>query len=126
MSRSVPFKITDINHGLQEAKGLIKTNEEGLELEFEVKDTLVGAFKSGVKTVNVPYGNLKSVILKKGMINSKIILEGISMTAFDELPGVDIATCKLKVKRKDRKEAEQFVSEARLELSEYRLKEMEE
>ena len=118
---SAPFAITDINHGLQEAKGLLKVTDEGLEFEFEVKDTLIGFFKSGLKKVHIPYKKLVSVHFEKGLIHSKIKLEGVSMRAFSELPGVDVVTCELKIKRKDRKEAARLVSKARAALSEYKL-----
>ncbi len=123
-NNSVPFKITNINHGLQEAEGLFTLGEEGPVLEYEVKDTLIGAVKSGVKTVQITYSKIESISFKKGLMSAKIILEGISMSAFDELPGVEVATCILKVKRKDRKEAEALVSKARLALSEYKLNEL--
>ncbi len=123
---SVPFKITNISHGFQEANGLFTLEEEGLQLEFEVKDTIVGAVKSEVKTVQIPYSSLESITFKKGLLSAKIILEGVSMNVFSKLPGVEVATCTLKVKRKDRKEAEALASQAKLGLSEYRLSEMEE
>jgi len=124
-SYSVPFVIDGINHGFQEAKGLIKLNEEGLEFEFEVEDTLIGAFKSGIKTVCIPYQNLETVEFKKGLISSKIVIEGTSMQALNDLPGAEVASCKLKVKRKDKQEAARLVSKARVGLSEFRLDQME-
>lgn len=123
---SVSFKITDVSHGFQEAKGLLTISDEALNFEFDVSDTIIGIFKSGLKTISIPYENLKSIAFKKGFISSKIVLVGTSMRALSELPGVDVATCVLKIKRKERKQADQLVSSARVWLSEFRLSQMEE
>lgn len=123
-SPSLPFEISDVNHGFQEAKGLMKLNKDGIELEFEVQDSLVGLFKSGIKHVKVPYADLESVSIKKGWFSSKVILKGISMKVFDDIPGAEQATCTLKIKRTDKEDAQKLVSKARLYLSEYRLNQL--
>lgn len=125
-TKAVPFKIDEISGGFQEAKGLLNVEEEGVSLEFEVSDALVGIFKSGVKTVFIPFGDLNSITYKKGWIGARIILEGTSMKVFDEVPGTDVATCTLKIKRKHRDEAQAVSSRARVRLSEYRLRQLDE
>lgn len=119
--RSIPFEITEINHGFQEAKGLLRLNENGLDLEFEVQDSFVGFFKSGIKNTHISYADLEAIEFKKGWFGSKVILKGTSMKVFDDVPGTEHATCTLKVKRAYRKNAEGLISKARLYLSEYRL-----
>ena len=121
--QAVAFKIPEINHGLKEASGLIKLWKRGLEMEFEV--ATLGIFKSGVETVRIDYGDLTTIEYKKGWIKDKIILEGISMKVFANIPGTEIATCTLKVKRKHRDEAQSLVSTARLHLSEYKLDQLD-
>ncbi|MDX1671832.1 MAG: hypothetical protein R3211_05785 [Balneolaceae bacterium] len=124
IDKTVPFQIPNVSHGLQTASGLLKLGEDGLALEFEVKDSLVGVLKSGVREVDIPYSKLESIEFEKGWFSGKIILEGTSMRVFEDLPGVDVATCTLKVKHGDRREAEKLISRARLALSEHRLNEM--
>ncbi|MDZ7690554.1 MAG: hypothetical protein U5K69_05360 [Balneolaceae bacterium] len=36
-TKSVPFEIPTVNHGFQMASGLLKLEDEHLELEFQVK-----------------------------------------------------------------------------------------
>jgi len=122
-NKTVPFEIPEINHGLKEASGLMKLWKHGLELEFEV--ATLGLFKSGVQTVRIEYGDLNAIKYKKGWIKDKIILEGISMRVFEDIPGTEIATCTLKVKRKEREDAQSLVSNARMHLSEYKLEQMD-
>lgn len=122
---SVPFTIDKLNHGLQEAKGLLKVSETGLDFEFEVKDTIIGVVKSGLTKVQIPFKDIESITFNKGFIKSKIKIEGTSMSSLSDLPGVDVATCTLKIKRKDSNEAANLISKARLGLSEFKLSLME-
>lgn len=124
-NKTVPFELPDVSHGFQEAKGLMKCTERGIELEFEVKDAFVGLMSSGIKNVVIPYSELESITYKKGWIGAKIILEGTSMRVFDDVPGTDVATCIIKIKRKHRDEARTMISKARLQLSEYQLDQLE-
>lgn len=119
--QTVPFSIPEINHGFQEASGLMKLTREGIELEFEIKDALLGVIKSGIKNVTIPYSKLESITYKKGWFSTKLILTGTSMRVFEDVPGTDVATCTINFKRKHRKEAQSLASHARLQLSEYKL-----
>lgn len=124
-SRSIPFEIPEVSHGFQEAKGLMSLTEKGIALEFEVQDAILGVIKSGIRHVEIPYSGLESIEFKKGWFSSKIILSATSMKVFEEIPGADVATCELKVKRKHREEARSLISKARVNLSEYKLDQMD-
>ncbi|MDZ7683210.1 MAG: hypothetical protein U5J63_16265 [Fodinibius sp.] len=107
------------------AKGLLKLNQEGIELEYQVQDSFVGIFKSEVKTMLVPYGDLESIHFKKGWFSGKITLKTSSLHLMQELPGSEQGECVLKVKRKHREEARQTISQARIALSEQKLDQLE-
>lgn len=125
-SPSVPVEISNINHGLQVAKGLLKVKEDGLHLEFEVQDSFVGLIKSGVKTSVISYSDLENIRFEKGWWNGRVILEGISMKVFEDLPGSEQGRITFKVKRSNQADAQNTVSSARVRLSEQKLKEMDE
>lgn len=125
-SQSVPFKIPDINHGFQVAEGLLKLTENGIELEFEIKDAILGVINSGVKTVTLDYEELKDIRFKKGWFSAKVFLEGNSMRVFEKLPRSEQAVCVLKIKRKDREDARNIVSRAKVYLSEQKLSRLDE
>ena len=120
-SQSVPFEIADINHGFQLAKGILKIRKDHLELEFEVQDAILGVISSGVQTVSILFDDLEDIRYEKGWFGAKIILKATSMKALEDLPGSEQATAELKIKRKNRKEAESVVSSARVALSEHKL-----
>lgn len=123
---AVPFELTEINHGLKKGEGLIKLWNQGLELEFEVEDAILGMYKSGVKTIRLSYGDLESIQIENGWFGAKIILKANSMKVFDEIPGTEAGTCTLKIERKNRGDAKDLVSHARLHHSEYKLEQMDE
>lgn len=124
--KTVAFEIPTVSQGFQVAKGLVKLNvkDEALEFEFEVKDSIVGLYSSGVEEVVVPLDRLESIEYKKGLFSSKILLEAQSLKVFEDLPGSEQAEVTLKIKRKDRQDAANLVSRARLAMSEQKLREM--
>lgn len=124
-SPSIPFESVDFNHGLKLAKGLLKLTTDGIELEYQVQDSFVGVIKSDVKTLHLDYGDLESISYKKGWFSGKIILKTASLALLNELPGNEQGECILKVKRKDREDAQRTISKARVQLSEHKLKELD-
>ena len=124
-SKTVPFEITGVSHGLKDVTGLMKLNEQGFKLEYKLQDSFVGMISSDPKEILIPYRNLDEITFKKGWFSGKVILEGNSMGAFNDLPGTEPGSRTLKIKRKDRDDAQRLVSQARMQLSEYRLSKME-
>ncbi|MFH5830797.1 hypothetical protein ACG2F4_02425 [Halalkalibaculum sp. DA3122] len=125
-TKAVQFEIPAVNYGLQTASGLLKLEGEELLIEFQVKDALFEVFKSDVEEVAIPLRALQSVEYKKGWFSSRIVLEADSLRVFDEIPGADQGECILKIKRKERKEAEKLVSKIRLVMSEIKLNDLNE
>lgn len=121
----IPFEIPNVNHGFQVAKGILKLRDQGIVLEFETKDAILGVISSGVQTMTLRYEDLESIRFKKGWFSSKILLEATSMRVFEDLPGSEQATCELKVRRKNREEAEKVISTARMYHSEFKLDQMD-
>jgi hypothetical protein len=124
-NRSVPFEIPNVNHGFQVAKGILKLRSDGIELEFETKDAILGVISSGVQSVQLSYSELESIRFDKGWFSAKIILEAISMRVLEDIPGTEQATCMLKVNRKHKDEAQKVISTARMQLSEHKLDRMD-
>lgn len=124
-SQSVPFESVDLNHGLKVAKGLLKLNEDGIELEYQVQDSFLGLIKSDVKKLILSYEDLETIRYKKGWFSAKIIFKASSMRVLQELPGSEQGECTLKVKRKHRQQAEHTIAQARIALSEQKLDQLE-
>jgi len=124
-NRSVPFEITAVGYGFQVLKGLFKVKSQSVELEYEVQDSFVGAIKSEVKTVQIPFSEIEKIRFKKGWFSSRVILEVTSLKLLEDMPGTEQATAVLKIKRKHSKDAESLISKVRVQLSEYHLDQLE-
>ncbi|MCG2588006.1 hypothetical protein [Rhodohalobacter sulfatireducens] len=95
-------------------------------LEFEIKDAIGGFIKSDLKEVEIPFDEIESIAYKKGIWGGTVKIEGNSMRTFEEIPESEQGRCELKIKRKDRNEAETSISSARVALSEYKLDKLDE
>lgn len=120
---SVPFTIKNINYGFQKAHGMVRLWEQGIKLEFEVVS--LGITKSKVDTVEIAYNDLQEVAYDKGWLGDSIILDAHSMMVFDDVPGTEVGTCTLAIKKKNREEGKKLVSKAQLQLSEIMLDELD-
>ena len=121
--KPIPFHL-EVNQGFAEAQGLIHIKKTSLVLEFEVKDAFGGFIKSDLKEIEIPFDEIESLSYKKGFWGAKILIEGNSMRTFEDVPGAEQGRCELKIKRKDRGQAQQSISSARVALSEYKLNEL--
>lgn len=119
--KPIPFHLSNVNHGLAEVQGLIHIKKNHLILEFEIKDAFGGFIKSDLKEIDIPFDEIESLTYKKGFWGGTVKIEGNSMRTFEGVPGSEQGRCELKIKRKDRDQAEQTVSSARVALSEHKL-----
>ncbi len=85
---------------LTEAAGLVYLEGNVLVLEYEKKDALLGAYRSGVKTVEIPMEELSDVRYVKNIFKSELVIETRSMTLVEEVPGNKQGRLRLKVPRK--------------------------
>ena len=125
MSKRIPFRIKNLNYGLAEARGLLHIGEDELILELESQDTVVGLIKSDLKEITIPFEDVEEINYKPGWFGAKIEVVGKSMKVMNDLPGSNHGTAKLHIRRRDKKTAERVLSRARLELSEFKLKQLE-
>lgn len=123
---TIPFSISDAYEGLADVDGLARFEADVLTLEFETKDAFFGIVKSGVKTVEIPLGDLASVAFKKSMIRATLRLRVRSMALIEDLPGTKGGEFKLRFARKYRNEAQALSSSLQLRLSERKLALMDE
>ena len=122
---SVPFEIPNVNHGFIEVTGLLRINTEGILLEYHKKDPLGGLIHSSLEEVHLTWNKIEKVEFKRGFFSAKLIITGTSMKALAELPGVEQGKLTIKVKRKDRDDLHHLSSRVRLELSDMKLRELD-
>lgn len=118
---SLPFSIPNVYEGLANARGIARVASSELILEFEVKDGLLGMFKSGVREVRIPFDDLADLELRKGWFSTRVCIRTRSMGAASQIPGSEGGRTLLHVAREDRRIAEVLVSTLLLNLSEREL-----
>tara|TARA_R110002096_G_scaffold425644_2_gene634458 strand:+ start:9962 stop:10348 length:387 start_codon:yes stop_codon:yes gene_type:complete len=123
--RSLPFYTDDLNGGFMKLEGILRVEGETLCFEFQKKDAVFEAYQSELKTIEIPITQIEMAEFKKGMFSSKLILHGKRAASFEGLPGKDLTTRVLKVKRAHRNIAASISSNLNLRLSEMKLREMD-
>lgn len=123
--QSIPFTIPNVNHGFFTVEGLIKLENESLNLEYHYKDGIIGAYKGEVEQREISISSLEEVRLKRRLFSYYLLIRASSLSAFEGFPGVDGGVLSLKISRKYRREADRMVSEVSILLSEIQLDSLE-
>ena len=101
MSRgTVPFKITDSYEGFAECIGLMVVEHNEIRLDFETQDALFGMFKSGVKSITIPFDTIDEIGFKKSIWGNKVELRLNRLDLIRAIPGQNSAEIKLSIARK--------------------------
>jgi hypothetical protein len=112
---AVPFTLENLYAGFGQCDGLLRDEGDHVCLEFQIKDTVAGLLKTGVRQVRIPLRDLVSVTLTKGWLGTtwlgvKIVLQATRLEALQGMPGASQGRIELSVARKDRDAAERFVA----------------
>jgi hypothetical protein len=83
---SLPFLIPEVYAGFAEVQGIMRVDENTLMLEFEIRDSLVGMLKSGVKEIRIPISEIVSVTLNKGWFKISFIIRTQKLSSLGDLP----------------------------------------
>src|SRR5262249_44193834 len=89
---AVPFSVSNVFAGLANCKGLLRQQHD-LDLEYQVKDAVLGMIVGDVQRVQVPLEELVSVTLTRGWlgmtwIGVKIVIQVAKMETLKNFPGM--------------------------------------
>lgn len=118
---SIPFTLPDLYASLAEGNGLLRVEEDSLVLEYQVKDSVIGILKSSLKELRIPLREISSIRFVKKLIKSRLFIKTHRMNTLAKFPGSEQGELKLYINRKNRKAAEELVSELELRIAEARL-----
>ncbi len=115
----VPFISETVYWGLAKTSGFIGAGEDGLEIEYQMSDTLVQFFKTEVKDIEIPYESIQSIHFKKGwwFFSGKLIIELNSLKNLGRIPFLEENEIVFKIRSKNRELARVFSVNSQLELS---------
>ena len=120
-SAYVRFSFPDVYQGFAEGGGIATATTEGLTLEFQVKDSLVGMIKSDVRKIAIPISELHSIDLKESWFRNRLFIRVRNMATLANVPGSNTGQVELRVARSDKTTAQALVSILTLSLSERKL-----
>ena len=106
---AVPFRVT-IHGGFAEAEGILRIDGDQLRIDFEVKDAIAGLLKSSHRTV-IPLADIDDVIYEDGWLGGRLILRVLELDPVEQMPFRSGAEVTVKIKRRDRDIATDFVDE---------------
>ncbi|MCC5942171.1 MAG: hypothetical protein JJU37_11580 [Balneolaceae bacterium] len=119
---TIPFTVTHLENGYTREHGLLHLLKETIRIEFEQIDPATGLAKSGIREIELSFDEIETLAIHKGWFSAQVIVETKSLKTLEGMPGAQQGRCVLKVKRSDTKAAERTISSARVRLSEFRLK----
>lgn len=122
---SVSFTIEGTNGGFSNVEGLLRLGNHALILEFQTSDAIFGVIKSDLKSVTIPFSQIRKVEYGKKWFSTHIEIAVMTMRSLDGVPGAKAGHLKMKIRKENRSDAVQFNSTLQMLLSEYRLSESE-
>ncbi len=122
---SIPFTLPEVYHGLAEGHGRLHVGEEGLRLEYRVKDAVFGVLKSAVREVFLPYDDIEDFEYREGWYRRRFFIHISSMQMAADFPGADEGHIVLRFRKVARERLRSVASQITLQLSEHRLRQIE-
>ena len=123
---SLPFKLQEMYHGLAEGHGRAHVDESGLHLEYRVEDAVIGMLKSKVRVMHIRFSEIDEARLDIRWFRCRLVLHLHSMLPVADFPVSKSGRIELRFAREHRDRAREFHSFLSLQLSEQRLREIEE
>ncbi len=122
---SIPFTLPEVYHGLAEGHGRLHVGEEGLRLEYRVKDAVFGLLKSAVREVFLPYDDIEEFEYREGWFRRRFFIHVNTLQIAKDFPGADEGHIVLRFRKVSRDRLRTISSHITLQLSEHRLRRIE-
>ena len=108
---SLPFTIPELYAGCACAYGIAHIRENGIELEYEIRDEVFGSVTSGAKRVFVPASNIVAVRFIGKMFSTRLEIQTDRLDVANDVPNSKQGRFSLKLQKSDRERAEVFATE---------------
>ncbi len=122
---AIPFHFPEVYGGLADSEGLLSVSADALILEFQIKDSLIGAIKSSVKRVELPYDKLDEIRLRANFIRVDLTIVANSLQLVEDIPNAKNGQIQVKFPRSHRREAAALAREASIRVSQNKLDNLE-
>ena len=122
---TIPFTLPEVYHGLAEGHGRLHVGEEGLRLEYRIKDAVFGLLKSRVKEVFIPWSEIWEFECKIGWVRRRFIIHSHSLDLVSDFPGAEDGRIELRFKKIPKERLQEIHSHIMLRRSEQQLSEID-
>lgn len=126
---SVPFtrqSSTEAYDGMITVHGVVRTEPEGLVLEFRSNESYFGAKparEGEIRTAVVPWSDVQAIEFRRRFLRGgALVLRTRSLRALDGVPGARGSEVSLSVARADQLAARELAANVELALAEHRLR----
>lgn len=126
MTSSLPIKQDDLYMGLAEINGLLLHDKNALEIEYQVKDAVLGLMDSKVKRCRIPLAIVESIRVEKKWFSGRFKIYLNRLPDLDSAFTIEENYISFTIKKKDLEKAHRLRSNVMLELSEQRLRDLDE
>lgn len=118
---SLPFTMSAYE-GFGVVEGRLRVSDEALHIEYHVKDNVFGAFKSDLRTIAIPLGQIEAVRYSAHRFRKPRLEVDVSdATLLEKIPGSRVGTLTVRLTREARRHADAVVQRIERRLTEYRL-----
>jgi len=121
----LPIKQEDIYMGSAEISGLLRLEKDFLEIEYQVKDVVLGMFDSEFKTCRISLEKIDSIEIEEKWFSGRFNIYLNRLPDLDTAFNLDENCLSFKFKKKKLEIARSLKSKLMLELSERKLKNLE-
>lgn len=118
---SLPFSMSAYE-GFGVVEGRVRDTESALAIEFHVKDNVFGAFKSGLRSITIPFTSVEAVRYEaRRFRKSRLEIDVNDATLLEKIPGTKVGTLTLRLDKKTKPHAERIVQRINRHLMDHRL-----
>jgi len=119
----LPFSVSNFWYG---AYGVMRLEPHALALEFQLIDRWLGCWRSGIRTVYVPYVSFHAAERQQQRWKRQfLVLKSASLHPFRAIPGALQGQCWLQIPVQASAELELFLNQLQLKLSSSQLEQLQ-
>jgi len=96
---------------LTDTQGMISMGDEHLVIEYQTADSMVGLLKTGVKVMEIPFGEIAGARLEQKLWSTEFVLQGKSMRSLGKYSGAKRGSIRVKIARGSTNAANELIDQ---------------
>ncbi|MFO1065406.1 MAG: serine/threonine-protein kinase [Pirellulales bacterium] len=103
-SASLPATVPFLCEGMKGwalVQGTLQATDDGLRIEFQSQDKIIGRIRSRVQTLDLPWDRLVRVVYRPGLMQSSLQIYGDSFSLFSDFPRTEDGCMAVTIRRQN-------------------------